>query len=101
MNLSLYFVCSLYKAKDKTLKNRQKVVQNQEKLQHQARQEVMKRVICICDSTPFNKMLINYYKAAQQRREEKRKADKDKLLQESDPEKARKLEVHNNNEVFL
>jgi hypothetical protein len=56
-------------AKDKAVKNRQKVAQTQEKLQHQQRQE-----------------------AAQQRKEEKLKAEKEKMLNETDVEKARKWE---------
>ncbi|XP_019851221.1 PREDICTED: coiled-coil domain-containing protein 47-like isoform X2 [Amphimedon queenslandica] len=56
-------------AKDKATKNRQLVVQEQEKLQHQQRQE-----------------------AAQQRKEEKKKAEKEKMLEETDADKVRKWE---------
>jgi hypothetical protein len=57
-------------AKQKAEKNRQKAEEEYERLTHSQRQE-----------------------AAQLRREEKRRAEKERLLNEEDPEKARKLEV--------
>lgn len=58
------------KAKQKAEKNRQKAEEEYERLTHSQRQE-----------------------AAQLRREEKRRAEKERLLNEEDPDKARKLEV--------
>lgn len=57
-------------AKQKAEKNRQKAEEEYERLTHSQRQE-----------------------AAQLRREEKRRAEKERLLNEEDPDKARKLEV--------
>ncbi|CAI8047981.1 Coiled-coil domain-containing protein 47 [Geodia barretti] len=56
-------------AKEKAQKNRNRVAQDKEKLQHQQRQE-----------------------AAQARREDKKRMEKEKMMLEEDPEKARKWE---------
>lgn len=61
----------MLQAKQKAEKNRQKAEEEYERLTHSQRQE-----------------------AAQLRREEKRRAEKERLLNEEDPDKARKLEVH-------
>lgn len=61
---------SFSQAKLKADKNRRKAGESLQKMVHSQRQE-----------------------AAQQRREDKRRAEKERLLNEEDPEKARKLEV--------
>lgn len=64
----------LFQAKLKADKNRRKAGESLQKMVHSQRQE-----------------------AAQQRREDKRRAEKERLLNEEDPEKARKLEVSERN----
>lgn len=61
---------STLQARDKAIKNRTRVAQSLDKLQHSQRQE-----------------------AAKQRREEKKKLEKEKMMNETDPEKTRKWEV--------
>ena len=65
-----YFSFSKLKARDKAIKNRTRVAQSLDKLQHSQRQE-----------------------AAKQRREEKKKLEKERMMNETDPEKTRKWEV--------
>ena len=60
----------MFQAKQKADKNRQRAEEEYERLTHSQRQE-----------------------AAQLRREEKRRAEKERLLNEEDPDRARKLEV--------
>ena len=64
----------MFQAKQKADKNRQRAEEEYERLTHSQRQE-----------------------AAQLRREEKRRAEKERLLNEEDPDRARKLEVTNQN----
>ena len=64
----------MFQAKQKADKNRQKAEEEYERLTHSQRQE-----------------------AAQLRREEKRRAEKERLLNEEDPDRARKLEVTSKN----
>ena len=61
---------STLKTRDKAIKNRTRVAQSLDKLQHSQRQE-----------------------AAKQRREEKKKLEKERMMNETDPEKTRKWEV--------
>lgn len=88
-------------AKEKAQKNRSRVAQDKEKLQHQQRQEVpnspaiMKMnitcIIMIAQTTLFSCGLLS--QAAQARREEKKRLEKEKMMLEDDPEKTRKWEV--------
>lgn len=67
---SLWSLCFLGKGKQKADKNRARVEENFLKLTHVQRQE-----------------------AAQSRREEKKRAEKERIMNEEDPEKQRRLEV--------
>lgn len=67
----------MFQAKQKADKNRQKAEEEYERLTHSQRQE-----------------------AAQLRREEKRRAEKERLLNEEDPDRARKLEVTSTKILF-
>ena len=76
-SILMYMYCHPYallasslKARDKAIRNRTKVAQSLDKLQHSQRQE-----------------------AAKQRREEKKKLEKERMMNETDPEKTRKWEV--------
>ena len=62
---------SVCQAKVKADRNRQKMAESYSKLSHTQRSE-----------------------AAQERREQKRRAEKDRLMSEEDPDKQRRLEVH-------
>lgn len=68
--LAINLLTCLFQGKAKAVRNRAKVSQSLEKLQHAQRQE-----------------------AAQQRREDKAKAAKERMLAETDPDKQRKMEV--------
>ena len=59
-----------FQSRDKAVRNRTRVAQSLDKLQHPQRQE-----------------------AAKQRREEKKKQEKERMMNETDPEKTRKWEV--------
>ena len=65
-----YVVICIFQGKSKSDKNRQRVQESYHKLAHQQRTEL-----------------------AQQRREDKLKAETEKYMNEEDPVKARKLEV--------
>ena len=72
-DLCLFIKITFYvhiQARDKAIKNRTRVAQSLDKLQHSQRQE-----------------------AAKQRREEKKKLEKERMMNETDPEKTRKWEV--------
>ena len=68
------------------------MAQNVQKLTHQQRQEVSSGS---CDDHVII-FLHLYIQAAQVRKEERKKAEKEKLLQETDPDKTRKWEVWRN-----
>lgn len=83
--------------KEKVQKSRLKVTHSLEKLQHSQRQEVcVGGHMCVC-GVHCMCMCVNDAvtddQAAQQRKEDKKKAEKEKMLNEPDPEKTRKWEV--------
>jgi len=76
-------------AKDKALRNRSKVAQGREKLQHAQRQEVSRGRASVAGGATA----VHPVQAAQARREEKKRQEKEKMMLEDDPEKTRKWEV--------